>query len=77
MMRCDVGDEFFPDICQVNNGGCGANAACSFDDDANTIKCTCKTGYSNTGVGSTVICTGDNSHLELIVSIQFSYVDIR
>ena len=45
----------------MNNGGCDSNALCSFDITANTIKCTCKVGYSNTGTGSTVVCTGKAS----------------
>ena len=48
---------FLSDSCQVNNGGCDTNAVCSHDTTTNAVKCTCKTGYTNTGTGSTVVCT--------------------
>ena len=50
--------EHLLDSCQVNNGGCDANAVCSKNDATNDVVCTCKTGYVNTGSGSTVICKG-------------------
>lgn len=56
--RYDLLQLFILDSCQVKNGGCGTTALCSFDSAAETIKCSCKTGYSNTGTGSAVICTG-------------------
>lgn len=56
--------EFISDSCQVNNGDCDSNAICSFDRTANRVKCTCKTGYSNTGTGSSVVCTGKTSYLQ-------------
>ena len=46
------------DICDVNNGGCDTNAACSHDATTFAHKCTCKTGYSNTGSDFNVTCTG-------------------
>lgn len=46
------------DSCVVNNGGCGANAICSHDSTTNACKCTCKTGYTNTGSDPSVVCTG-------------------
>ena len=48
------------DSCQVNNGGCDPNAACSHDSATNAVKCTCKTGYANTGTGAAVVCTGNS-----------------
>lgn len=47
------------DSCQVNNGGCDRNAVCSRDAKTNVIECLCKTGYTNTGLGATVVCTGN------------------
>ena len=47
------------DSCQINNGGCNANAACSHDPSTNAIRCTCNSGYTNTGSSSKVICTGN------------------
>lgn len=46
------------DSCQVKNGGCDCNAICSHEPTTNAVKCTCKTGYTNTGSGSSVNCTG-------------------
>lgn len=46
------------DSCEVNNGGCDENAVCSHDATTNAVKCTCKTGYTNTGSASNVTCTG-------------------
>ena len=48
----------FIDACEVNNGGCDANAVCSHDAKTNAAKCTCKTGYTNVGSASNVICKG-------------------
>lgn len=42
----------------MNNGGCDANAVCSHESTTNACKCTCKTGFTNTGTGSNVVCTG-------------------
>ena len=50
------------DTCQVTNGACDANAFCSHDGTSNAVVCTCKTGYTNTGNQSNVVCTG--SHLQ-------------
>ena len=47
------------DTCLVNNGGCDPNAACTHDSTTNAVMCICKTGYTNTGKGSTVVCTGN------------------
>ena len=47
------------DSCLVKNGECDANALCSHHSTSNAVKCTCKTGYSNTGSDSNVICTGE------------------
>ena len=46
------------DSCLVNNGGCDVNAICSHNSSNNAAQCTCKTGYTNTGSSSNVICTG-------------------
>lgn len=46
------------DSCQVNNGGCDTNAFCSHDKTTNAVICTCKTGYTNTGSASAVVCKG-------------------
>lgn len=56
------------DSCEVNNGGCDPNAACSHDAATNAVKCTCKTGYTNTGSGSTVVCTGKISNEYFLLS---------
>ena len=44
--------------CQVNNGGCDINAKCSHDPKTYAVRCTCKTGYVNIGVGAVVVCKG-------------------
>lgn len=46
------------DSCQVENGGCGSCGICSHEPTTNAVKCTMKTGYTNTGSGSTIVCTG-------------------
>ena len=46
------------DSCLVKNGGCDCNAVCSHDSKTNAVLCNCKTGYTNTGSDSNVICTG-------------------
>ena len=46
------------DSCQVNNGGCDANAVCSRDSTTGACRCTCKTGYTNTGTAPSVVCAG-------------------
>ena len=46
------------DSCHVNNGGCGPHASCSQDPSTYAVKCTCQTGYTNTGSDSAVNCTG-------------------
>lgn len=48
----------FIDSCLVNNGGCNTNAICSHDTATNECRCTCKTGYTNTGTANNVTCTG-------------------
>lgn len=50
---------FIVDSCDVNNGDCDPNAACSHDATTNAVKCTCKTGYTNTGSNFVVVCTGN------------------
>ncbi|CAF1541339.1 unnamed protein product [Rotaria magnacalcarata] len=42
--------------CRNNNGGCGKNALCSENRKTSAIKCTCKTGYTNTGSAVRVVC---------------------
>ncbi|CAF2172094.1 unnamed protein product [Rotaria magnacalcarata] len=42
--------------CSRNNGGCGKNALCSENRKTSAIKCTCKTGYTNTGSTVHVVC---------------------
>ena len=54
-------DPLILDSCEVNNGGCDPNALCSHDSTSNAVICTCKTGYTNTGTGSNVVCTGNNT----------------
>ena len=46
------------DSCNVNNGGCDKNADCSHDKGTFAVVCTCKTGYTNVGTGTTVKCDG-------------------
>ncbi|CAF4870712.1 unnamed protein product, partial [Rotaria socialis] len=48
---------FISDTCTLSNGGCDQNAVCSHDAKTNAAVCSCKTGYTNTGSGSNVICT--------------------
>lgn len=57
---CCFFSKMFVDSCQVENGGCDTNAICSHDSKTNAVKCTCKTGYTNTGSSSNVICKGEN-----------------
>ena len=57
-MRVTSYINFSLETCQVNNGGCDANALCSYDGTKKMVVCTCKTGYTNTGSNSTVVCTG-------------------
>lgn len=52
---------YITDSCLINNGGCDKNAACSHDATTNDVRCTCKTGYVNTGSNSTVVCTGNQA----------------
>ncbi|CAF1661470.1 unnamed protein product, partial [Rotaria magnacalcarata] len=42
--------------CSDNNGGCGKNALCSEDPTTSAVKCTCKTGFTNTGCDEKVVC---------------------
>ena len=49
----------FVDSCLKDNGGCDKDAACSHDQATNAVKCTCKTGYTNTGSESNVTCKGN------------------
>ena len=49
----------------MNNGGCDSNAICSRDTRTNVIKCTCKTGYTNVGANSTVVCRGINNQRKM------------
>ena len=60
--RCFFSFSHWTDSCQVKNGGCDANAACSHDPSNNQVLCTCKTGYTNTGSASNVNCTGRTMH---------------
>lgn len=65
---------YFPtstDSCQVNNGGCDPNAVCSHEETTNAVKCTCKTGYTNVGTGSTVVCKGNTFAFESFESYTF------
>lgn len=50
-------DSLFIESCQVNNGGCGVNAVCSYNPKTNAPICTCKAGYVNTGTNTSVVCT--------------------
>ena len=54
---------FLKDKCVINNGDCGSNAVCSHDSKTFAIKCTCKTGFTNTGSGSQVVCKGRTAEL--------------
>ena len=57
------------DSCLVKNGGCDGNATCSHNTTTNAVVCTCKTGYTNTGSDSKVICTGNTSCILLRAAI--------
>jgi hypothetical protein len=46
------------DRCDVNNGDCDSNAVCSHDEKSFEVKCVCKRGFVNVGVGGQVICRG-------------------
>ena len=67
--------------CQVKNGGCDANSICSHDGTTNDVKCTCKTGYTNTGYGVNINCTGMYSNvsqetsLSIFIVIRFWHVN--
>ena len=60
----------FIDSCTVKNGGCDCNAICSHDPTTFEVKCTCKTGYTNTGSGSDVNCTGKLSMSGYLLTIN-------
>ena len=63
------------DSCLVENGGCDANAVCTHGAKTNAVKCICKTGYTNTGSGPTVVCTGNEDlqqHGVLLSSVFLS-----
>ena len=47
----NVFDSFILDACQVNNGGCDSNAACSHSSSDNSVQCICKKGYADNGSG--------------------------
>lgn len=51
--------QIISDTCQLCNGGCDADAICSHDPTTNAVVCTCKVGYTNVGIGSTVVCKGN------------------
>ena len=57
--RLKLDKSIFADSCQVNNGGCDVNAICSHSPDTYGCECTCKTGYTNTGSPSNIVCTGE------------------
>ena len=59
----------FVDACQVKNGGCDVNALCSHDATNNAVLCTCKAGYTNTGSGETVVCTGEVAELRATINV--------
>ncbi|CAF4173156.1 unnamed protein product [Rotaria magnacalcarata] len=42
--------------CNIKNGDCDPNAACSHDDVTNAVKCTCKAGYTTTGSAVKIVC---------------------
>jgi hypothetical protein len=50
--------ESFTDSCQVQNGGCECNSLCSHHPVTNAVKCTCRTGYVNSGTVDKVVCVG-------------------
>lgn len=52
------------DECEINNGECGLNAACSHDPKTNAVVCTCQTGYTNIGTAPDVICAGNKINPE-------------
>lgn len=72
-----VTDDFsFSVRCEVNNGGCHEDALCTHDKQTNAAKCTCKTGFTDTGSGSNVICTGRPSPLESRFLVELSRFQI-
>ena len=64
--RCSI----FVDACLVNNGGCDPNATCSHETSTNAVTCTCKTGYTNTGSATNVVCTGLEFESSLLIGIR-------
>ena len=64
------------DECDVNNGDCGLNAACTHDAKTNAVQCVCQTGYTNIGTRLDVICAGTN-HLILPTHPSFSFLFYR
>ena len=42
--------------CLVKNGGCDQNATCTHAKATFAVQCTCKTGYTNVGTDSNVVC---------------------
>lgn len=45
--------------CDVKNGGCARNAICSYNLTTHAVICTCRIGFTNTGSGSNMTCTGN------------------
>jgi hypothetical protein len=61
------------DSCKVKNGDCHVTAQCSHDPVTFAVKCICRTGYTNTGSGSTVVCTGMCHKNEHSFHFHFEY----
>ncbi|CAF2068042.1 unnamed protein product [Rotaria magnacalcarata] len=56
---------FAKGCCSDNNGGCGKNALCSENRKTSAIKCTCKTGYTNTLSKMEVVVHAPLAHIML------------
>ncbi|CAF5133671.1 unnamed protein product, partial [Rotaria magnacalcarata] len=50
---------------------CDPNAGCSHDNTTNAVECTCKTGYTNTGVARNV--TRAPSAMELVIQTPVAH----
>lgn len=66
---------YFLDSCLVNNGGCDPYATCSQDEETNSVKCTCKPGFTNTGTECHVKCEGIVCIVYLVFTNHKHYLD--
>lgn len=60
------------DSCTTNNGGCDTHANCIWQPFNGTRTCVCKTGYTNTGSESNVVCTGISFILHALKDLTYT-----